>query len=130
VARLADRKRPVFYPAGEDRAGDLEALLGQYGIAVRTVPIYRAIAATKLSEAARFALANDRIDGALHFSKRSVEAFLAAIEADHLREQGLSLRHLCLSAEVAAPLIAAGAERVEVARRPDQQSVLDLLDQA
>jgi uroporphyrinogen-III synthase len=130
VARLVDRKKPVLYPAGEDRAGDLEALLGQYGIAVRTVPIYRAIAATRLSEAARFALANDRIDGVLHFSKRSVEAFLAAIEADHLREQGLSLRHLCLSAEVAAPLVAAGAERVEVARRPDQQSLLGLLDQA
>ena len=130
VARLADRRYPVLYLAGEERAGDLEALLGQYGIGVRTVPIYRAIAATRLPEAARSALANDRIDGVLHFSKRSVEAFLAAIDADHLREQGLSLRHLCLSAEVAAPLIAAGAERVDVARRPDQQSLLNLLGQA
>ena len=130
VARLVDRTKPVLYLAGEDRAGDLEALLGGYGIAVRTVSIYRAIAATRLPEATRYALANDRIDGVLHFSKRSAEAFLAAIEADRLREQGLALRHLCLSAEVAAPLIAAGAERVEVARQPDQQSLLELLDQA
>jgi uroporphyrinogen-III synthase len=130
VGRLVDRTKPILYLAGEDRAGDLEALLGQYGFAVRTVPIYRAIAATRLPDVARIALANDRIDGVLHFSKRSAEVFLAAIEADGLREQGLALRHLCLSAEVAAPLIAAGAERVEVARRPDQQSLLRLLDQA
>jgi uroporphyrinogen-III synthase len=129
VARLADRSKPVLYLAGEDRAGDLEALLGGYGIAVRTVPIYRAIAATRLPEVARSALANDRIDAVLHFSRRSAEAFLAAIAADRLRDQGLALRHLCLSAEVAAPLIAAGAERVEVARRPDQQKLLELLDQ-
>ena len=126
VARLADRTKQVLYLAGEDRAGNLEALLGEYGIAV---PIYRAVQATRLSEAARSALANDRIDGVLHFSRRSAEAFIAAIEADRLRERGLGLRHLCLSAEVAAPLIAAGAERVEVARRPDQQSLLELLDQ-
>ncbi len=130
VGRLVDRTKPILYLAGEDRAGDLEALLGQYGFVVRTVPIYRAIAATRLPDVARSALANDRIDGVLHFSKRSAEVFLAAIEADGLREQGLALRHLCLSAEVAAPLIAAGAERVEVARRPDQQSLLRLLDQA
>lgn len=130
VARLADRTKQVLYLAGEDRTGNLEALLGEYGIAVHTVPIYRAVQATRLSEAARSALANDRIDGVLHFSRRSAEAFIAAIEADRLRERGLGLRHLCLSAEVAAPLIAAGAERVEVARRPDQQSLLELLDQA
>jgi uroporphyrinogen-III synthase len=125
---LADRTKPSSIR--RQTAGNLEALLGEYGIAVRTIPIYRAIPATRLPEAARHALANDRIDGVLHFSKRSAEAFLAAIEADRLREQGLALRHLCLSAEVAAPLIAAGAERVEVARRPDQQSLLELLDQA
>lgn len=130
VGRVIDRTKPILYLAGEDRAGDLEALLGQYGFAVRTVPIYRATAATRLPDVARSALANDRIDGVLHFSKRSAEAFLAAIEADGLREQGLALRHLCLSAEVAALLIAAGAERVEVARRPDQRSLLQLLDQA
>jgi uroporphyrinogen-III synthase len=130
VARLADRGKPLLYLAGEERAGDLAGLLGEYGIAVRTVPIYRSTAVTRLPEAVRSALAKDRIDGVLHFSKRSAEAFLAAVEADRLREQGLSLRHLCLSAEVAAPLIAAGAERVEVAQRSNQESLLKLLDQA
>lgn len=128
VSHLADRTKPILYLSGEDRAGDLESLLAQYGFAVHTVPIYRAVPATRLPESARAALANDRIDGVLHFSRRTVEAFLAAIEADHLRERGLALRHLCLSADVAAPLIAAGAERVEVARRLDQDALLALLD--
>lgn len=127
VAHIADRTKPVLYLAGEDRAGDLEGLLGEYGIAARTVPIYRAVPVTRLPESARSALAQDRIDGVLHFSRRSAEAFLHAIEADQLREQGLALRHLCLSAEVAAPLLAAGAERVEVARRPDQQALFELI---
>jgi uroporphyrinogen-III synthase len=127
VARVAERTKPVLYLAGEDRAGDLEGLLGEYGIATRTVPIYRAVLATRLPESARSALAQDRIDGVLHYSRRSAEAFVRAIEADQLREQGLALRHLCLSAEVAAPLVAAGAERVEVARRPDQQALFELI---
>jgi uroporphyrinogen-III synthase len=128
VSRLADRAKPILYLAGEDRAGDLAGLLAGYGFVVHTMPIYRAVAVARLPEAARLALANDRIDGVMHFSRRSAEAFLAAIDADHLREQGLALRHLCLSADVAAPLIAAGVERVEVARRPDQDSLLALLD--
>jgi uroporphyrinogen-III synthase len=41
--------------------------------------------------------------------------------------KALALRHLCLSAQVAEPLMAAGARTVAVARRPDEASLLALL---
>lgn len=124
-----DRTKPILYLAGEVRARDLGALLSPYGFAIETVPIYRAVTAEALPPTPRDALAQGAIDAALHFSRRTAQAFLAAIDAADLRTEGLALRHLCLSAEIAAPLIAAGAERVTIAARPDQQAMLDLVDQ-
>jgi uroporphyrinogen-III synthase len=123
-----DRTKPVLYLAGEERARDLDTLLAPYGIAVATVPIYRAVMAEALPRESRDALARGAINAVLHFSRRTAQAFLAAVEAAGLRAEGLALRHLCLSAEIAAPLIAAGAERVTIAPRPDQRALLDLLD--
>ncbi len=128
VARLGDRVHPVLYLAGEDRAGDLEGLLAEYGITARTVPIYRAVAAKRLPEPLRVVIADKRIDGVLHYSKRTAETFLAAAAAEGLREQSLALKHFCLSAEIAAPLRAAGADHVAIARRPDQHALFELLD--
>ncbi|MEZ5788397.1 MAG: uroporphyrinogen-III synthase [Xanthobacteraceae bacterium] len=124
-----DRTKPVLYLAGEERARDLHALLAPYGFAVETVPVYRAVAAEALPPAAHDALAHRAIDAVLHFSRRTAQTYLAVVNAADLRAEGLALRHLCLSAEIAAPLIAAGAGRVTIAPRPDQQAMLDLLDQ-
>lgn len=126
--RVAERANPVLYLAGEDRAGDLEGLLAARGLAVRTVVIYRAVAASRLPDAARGALVENRVDGALHYSKRTAKTFIAAAAADGLADRALSLRHFCLSAEVAAPLVAAGAAHVAIAGRPNQQALFALLD--
>src|SRR5262249_27696884 len=74
-ARPADR--PFLWLAGEDRAGDLAGALAPHGIAVRTVVIYRAVAATALPAAVRDALGAGAIDGVLHYSRRSADAFEA-----------------------------------------------------
>ena len=44
-----------------------------------------------------------------------------------IREHALMLRHFCFSPAVAEPLAAAGAAHLEVAVRPDEGSLLDLL---
>src|SRR5262249_36600481 len=67
---------PLLYLAGEDRSGDLAGALAMQGVTVRMVVIYRAVAASALTPAVREALAGGRIDGVLHFSRRSAEAFL------------------------------------------------------
>lgn len=127
ASRLADHTRPVLYLAGEDRAGDLEGLLAAGGMPVRTVVIYRAVAEPHLPEEIRVALAAGRIDAVLHYSRRSAEAFLDACKADGFDATNLAVRHLCLSAAVAAPLMAAGAVTIDTAPHPDQKSLFGLL---
>lgn len=124
---LINRAEPVLYLAGVERARDLGNLLAPHGLAVETVPIYRAVVADVLPPEPRDALARGAIDAVLHFSRRTAQAFLAAASAANLRAEALALRHLCLSAEIAAPVIAAGAARVTIARRQDHLALLDLL---
>ena len=64
--RFSGARHPLLYLAGEDRSGELSVA----GLTIRTVVVYRARAATSLP-------AHGRIDGVLHFSRRSVEAYLA-----------------------------------------------------
>lgn len=115
LARLAARhfagaRHPLLYLAGEDRSGDFAVP----GLAVRTVVVYRARAATSLPEQGGF-------DGVLHFSRRSVETYLACGGAVS------GPIHYCVSARVAEPLKAAGATRIAVAARPDEASLLSLV---
>lgn len=123
-----DRTRPVLYLAGEERARDLGEMMAPYGFRVQTVPIYRAVIVGELPSESKEALARGAVDAVLHFSARSARAFIAAVAAADVQTEGMALRHLCLSAEIAAPLIAAGAQHVTIAPRPDQQTLLDLLN--
>ena len=80
LARLvAERMTPgasLLYLAGEERSGDLAGDLRGRGFAVHTVVVYRAVAAAVLPQAAADALAGG-VDGVLHFSRRSAEAYVA-----------------------------------------------------
>jgi uroporphyrinogen-III synthase len=120
LARLvAARMQPaaaLLYLAGEDRAGDLAGDLRARGFAVETAVIYRAIAATGLPRAAAEALASG-IDGVLHFSRRSAEAYVNAARAAGMHVNALKPVHFCLSAQVAEPLAQAGAADIRVAER-------------
>jgi uroporphyrinogen-III synthase len=127
---LAGPNEPVIYLAGEDRAGDLEGRLGAQNIAVHTVVVYSAIAESRFTPEVDAALAAGALDGALHYSKRSAEAFVAAAMAAGRWQYAASLRHFCLSSAVAAPLAAAGAQHIRVAGRPDQSAIFELLNQA
>jgi uroporphyrinogen-III synthase len=127
AATLAGSTDPVLYLAGEDRAGDLDGLLAAHGLAVHTVVVYRALAETRFPEDVRAALASGALDAVLHYSRRTAEVFLAACAADNLDSAVRKVRHLCLSAQVAAPLLAAGAIDVATAPKPDQPSLFGLL---
>jgi uroporphyrinogen-III synthase len=63
----------------------------------------------------------------LHFSRASAEDFLSAARGSNLLEAALTKpTHFCLSEQVAAPLLAAGAARIQVAARPTQDALLEL----
>jgi uroporphyrinogen-III synthase len=126
--RFAGSQAPLLYLAGEDRACDLAAELAAHGLSVRTVVVYRAAAAPAFPPAVRSALEQGRIDGVLHFSRRSVDSYLAC--GRELVGRALPPAHYCLSARAAEPLRAAGAAAVRVAAQPDEARLLALVTPA
>jgi uroporphyrinogen-III synthase len=125
AARRADASAPLLYLAGEERAADLIGELAARGIAAELRVVYRAVAAPFPDELVAALEAGD-VQAVLHFSKRSAENYLAGARAAGIAEQALAVRHYCLSAQVAEPLIAAGAKRVRVAPRPDEAALVEL----
>lgn len=127
VERRADAVGPLLYLAGEDRAADLIGELHARGIAAEMAVVYRA-ATAPFPPALIAALKSGAVDAVLHFSRRSTENYLAGASEAGLLAQALAPRHLCLSAHIAEPLTAAGVKRVVIAARPDEASLLALLD--
>jgi len=119
---------PLLWLAGEDRAGDLAGALAPHGIVVHTVVVYRAVAETALPAVVREALAAGTVDGVLHYSRRSADAFEAIAMAAGIDLKSLPTKHFCLSAQVAAPLRELGIAAVAVAERADEAALLALLD--
>jgi uroporphyrinogen-III synthase len=118
---------PLLYCAGEDRAGDLAAVLRSRGLVVETAWVYRAAMVTDLAPDVRAALAADAVDAILHYSARTAAAFVAAATAAGIRDLSIQARHLCLSAQVAAPLALAGARAIDVASEPNEQALFALI---
>jgi uroporphyrinogen-III synthase len=130
AGRFAGRGARLLYLAGEDRTGDLAGALAAHGITVETAVVYRTVAAGDFPAQLRAALAAGPLDGVLHYSRRSAQAFLTGAQVAGLLAPALAAVHFCLSAEVAAPLEAAGAVRVRIAARPDEAALAGLLSQA
>jgi uroporphyrinogen-III synthase len=116
----------VLHLAGEERAQELGELLARVGIEVDVLIVYRMRAANSLGSS-RDAIAGKRVDAALHYSPRSAATFVALVHAAGLVNEVLRLRHLCLSQAVAKPLADLGA-KVEVAKQPNENALLALLD--
>jgi uroporphyrinogen-III synthase len=76
------------------------------------------------------ALAAGAIDGVLHYSRRSADAFTALALAAVIDLKQLATKHYCLSAQVAEPLHQAGVAAPAVAATPDEAALLALLDRA
>jgi uroporphyrinogen-III synthase len=126
VAARLQPAAPLLYVAGEDRAGDLAGDLRARGFAVETAVIYRAIAATSLPPAAADALASG-IDGVLHFSRRSAEAYVDVARAAGMLANALEPVHFCLSAQVAEPLAQARAADIRVTAHPNEAALIALI---
>lgn len=116
----------VLYAAGHNRAADLPAALAPAGIPVSITVVYAAESASALCPRTRTALAEGRIGCVMHFSRRTVVAFLRCVAAEGLESQLGGIRHLCLADQVAGPLVQAGIT-VEVAQAPNEDAIFALL---
>lgn len=114
---------------GRDRHEDVADKLAAAGFEVVTWVAYAAEAITAFPEQAQEALRRGGVDGALHYSARGVRTCLALAREAGVIEPLLDLTHVALSADVAAPLISAGASTVLVAEHPEEAALLAALDQ-
>jgi uroporphyrinogen-III synthase len=130
AAQFDTRDRRLLYLAGEDRTADLAADLAAEGIVMKTVVIYRAVKVTNFPTAARDAIAGGKLEGILHFSRRSAEAYLSCAVGAAILDRAVAPFHYCLSPQVARPLLQVGAATVRVAARPDEAALLDLIGPA
>jgi uroporphyrinogen-III synthase len=116
-----------LYLAGADRAADVAGDLRQSGLAADTVEIYRAVAADSFPDPIRIALSAGKLDGVLHLSRRTADAYLNCARRDGLLDRALVPKHYCLSTQVAEPLVAAGARDITIATRPDEAALVERL---
>lgn len=121
--------RRLLFVAGRDRHEDLPDRLREAGHEVTVWTAYEARAVDALPAAAAEALRDGSADAALHYSPRSAQTFLDLAGRAGLAEQARSLPQLALSAEIAAPLIAAGSDTVLVAEHPEEAALFAALDQ-
>lgn len=107
----------------EEPAASLRAA----GFTVLQWEAYEAKAVEHLPKAAIEALRTGQIGAALHYSRRSADLVVRLAEEAGLTSSLKAFPHLCLSADVAAPLITAGAATL-VAGDPSEDALFTLLD--
>ncbi|MDX3808155.1 uroporphyrinogen-III synthase [Bosea thiooxidans] len=112
-----------------DRKEDVAQRLRDASYEVTLWEAYVAQAVSVLPEDAQAALRHGKADAALHYSARGARTFLGLAQAAGVEEQALELTHVTLSADVAAPLISAGASTVLVAEHPEEAGMLAALEQ-
>lgn len=128
LAELDSADGPILYAAGDVRAGDLAADLGEAGFAVATVVLYRSVPSPRLSEAALAALRAGAVEGVLIFSAHSAKAFAGALAADGLLRHFDSVPAFAISEQAAAPLAGALKGPIRIAARPEQIALFALLE--
>src|SRR5262249_60645935 len=88
---------------------------------------YRAVKVERFPRAIADALADDALDGVLHFSHRTAQAYVDCAARERMHERALKPVQFCLSRQVAQPLAAAGAATLHIAAPPHEAGLIDLV---
>lgn len=126
-ARIVNPVSPFLYLAGSDVARDLAGDLAAHGFQVDTVVLYRADAVDAFTEKVQAAIRAGEVDNVLHYSRRSTAIFVDCARSGGLLREIKALTHFCLSDRAAEPLRALDAANVRIARKPDEETLIDLL---
>ena len=114
----------LLHAAGRERKDEPGETLGARGYRLTVWVAYAARPLPALPEPVAAALAGGGLDAALHYSRRSAATALGLARAAGREDAFRRLPHHCLSADVAAPLVAAGVLSHVVATRPDEDALL------
>jgi uroporphyrinogen-III synthase len=129
-AKTLKKAATLLYLAGADLARDLAGELGERGFNVVTQTTYRMAPIPALPREVCDAFATNAIEAVLHYSRRSVRAFLDAARAGGVEISALAVPQCCLSEAIASVVRDAGATQVMVARTSDEKALFEVLDRA
>jgi uroporphyrinogen-III synthase len=126
VLAHAGLKGPVFYPAGREQAGDLPRSLAPFGVMVIVSQVYAMQPLEVLPAEIVGELEDGSIDAVLFYSRRTAETFARLCESQLSRLAKLELGVLCLSENVAEPLVNAHFVRIGLADYPSEEAMMAL----
>ncbi|MGL4394988.1 MAG: uroporphyrinogen-III synthase [Hyphomicrobium sp.] len=131
VPVIAERHRGkpghLIHLAGDHVATDLVGDLAAEGVSVRTVVVYRSIAAEVLPPLVNGGLKTGAIDAVALMSPRTAEIWSALADKSGLASQLPNITHICLSEAVADKLQHIPNARIEIAVQPNAQDFLALI---
>lgn len=117
----------LLHISGAEVAGDLGARLTAQGFRYRRHVAYAAHPAERLAPEIAEELKTGAFDGVAFFSPRTAAAFVKLVQDDSLASACARLRAMCLSAAVARAASQIRWDAVRIARRPDQEALIDLI---
>ncbi len=129
IVEIGERYPEPFrflYPAGRDRKDTLERVLRDAGHELTVVETYEARETQAFDAFVVNMLRDGTIAAVLHFSRRSADLFVTRIRDAGLSHIAGNMRHIAISTDAATPIEARGWS-VEIAQRPDEESMLALL---
>lgn len=118
---------PLLLAVGAAYSLDLTAMLRARGFRVIRRVVYAAGEAAALPASAALALGAGAVSHAMFFSPRSAACSLALLSGGGLADALTGIEALAISPRVASVLEAHAWCRIRVARRPDQDHLLELL---
>lgn len=128
VSELEPEAGTLLHPAGSKVAGDLAGMVEAAGFQYRREVLYEAIKAMELADTVQSGIRAGNMDGVLLFSPRTGAAFAQLVDKAGLREHLTKVRAFCLSDAVVEQIQGLPWKSVRVAERPDQASLLAVLD--
>ncbi|WP_051988082.1 uroporphyrinogen-III synthase [Bosea sp. UNC402CLCol] len=129
ITRTVPAPARLLLILGRDRKEDVPQRLKDAGYDITLWEAYAAEPVSVLPEDTQAALRHGRADAALHYSARGARTFLSLAQAAGVGAEALELTHVALSADVASPLISAGASTVLVAEHPEEAAMLAALEE-
>lgn len=117
---------PVLYPAGRHLSGDLAHKLAPHGLMTVTVPVYEMVAESAFPAAALAQLSRGEIGAVLVYSRRTAEIFSHLVHDTLPVEQRRELPMLCMSENVAEPLLGNHFSRILLADYPSEEAMMAL----
>jgi uroporphyrinogen-III synthase len=126
-AKYSPPNDSFIYAAAPITAGNLQEGLQKCGFNIRKIEVYEALPAEKLSDECITKLKQQAFDLIVFYSPRTAEVFASLITKHALEQTLITTRAFCLSKNVAEPIKKLQFAKINVAKKPENQYLLELI---